>query len=498
MRLLKNFPLFVILVSVFFVFHGYTAHYKIVSPGPASLLLLQYIVFSVLLAGIFYLLYRNLNKAALTTLFILSFNYFFGPVHDLLKSMSGNNGILARYSVTLPVSAIILIAICICLKRSKRTFYRTSLYLNYLFLLLILIDAGVYVYRVVTERNDEYFTSTPLEFSKCDTCIKPDIYLILVDEYAGQTQLKEQLNFDNSPFLTDLASRGFHVVPNSTSNYNYTHHSMASLLAMEYLAQVKVDEPGYDDLAGPLGIIKKSRAVKYLRQEGYSFYNYSLFDFAGNLSPAKPTFLPLNSIMITSQTFINRVQKDMGYYFFKKFNMKKSLDNLYYTDRDNNEKILDLTKKIAATKTRKPKFVYSHLVMPHYRYYYDSVGKEVPIEKVIDDAFCKDKKGYTSYLQYTNKKLLALVDNILHSSTTPPVIMLLSDHGYRQFHSWEDSAGMDRKYYFMNLNAIMIPGKNYQGFYDSVSNVNQFRVLFNTLFKQKFPLLKDSATYIPH
>ena len=36
----------------------------------------------------------------------------------------------------------------------------------------------------------------------------------------------------------------------------------------------------------------------------------------------------------------------------------------------------------------------------------------------------------------------------------------------------------------MNLNAIYFPEKNYSGFYDDISNVNQFRVLLNKEFEQ--------------
>jgi hypothetical protein len=32
--------------------------------------------------------------------------------------------------------------------------------------------------------------------------------------------------------------------------------------------------------------------------------------------------------------------------------------------------------------------------------------------------------------------------------------------------------------------------------YDSISGVNQFRVVFNKLFHQHLPLLKDSSTYL--
>ena len=66
--------------------------------------------------------------------------------------------------------------------------------------------------------------------------------------------------------------------------------------------------------------------------------------------------------------------------------------------------------------------------------------------------------------------------------------MLLSDHGYRS-----RKIKTDTKYDFANLNAIYLPDKNYHLFDAAITNVNQFRVFFNTWFDQHLPLLKDST-----
>jgi len=67
----------------------------------------------------------------------------------------------------------------------------------------------------------------------------------------------------------------------------------------------------------------------------------------------------------------------------------------------------------------------------------------------------------------------------------------MSDHGFRQL---ADTTA--KKYYFMNLNAVYLPAGNYSGFYDGMSNVNQFRVILNAQFGQKLPLLKDSIIFL--
>jgi len=71
--------------------------------------------------------------------------------------------------------------------------------------------------------------------------------------------------------------------------------------------------------------------------------------------------------------------------------------------------------------------------------------------------------------------------------------MILSDHGSRHLNKGEEVTND-----FVNLNAKYIPGKNYALCYDSITNVNQFRVLFNTCFAQQLPLLKDSISDIKY
>jgi hypothetical protein len=40
---------------------------------------------------------------------------------------------------------------------------------------------------------------------------------------------------------------------------------------------------------------------------------------------------------------------------------------------------------------------------------------------------------------------------------------------------------------------VYFPGRNYDLMVDSIENVNEFRVIFNSFFGQKLPLLKDSS-----
>jgi hypothetical protein len=160
-----------------------------------------------------------------------------------------------------------------------------------------------------------------------------------------------------------------------------------------------------------------------------------------------------------------------------------------YAPLKNNTKLYDLTKNLVLENNNKPKFVYTHLMLPHYPYYFDKYGHSYPYNTLIEGQQI-NQKHYIEYLQYANNKLIHLITYIQSNTTKPTIIILMSDHGFRHF-----TTHTERKYQFMNLNAVFLP-KDYKPFPDSLSNVNLFRVLLNNVFHQKLPMLKDSTVFL--
>jgi hypothetical protein len=483
---IKTRPAFLFLLPVFFVLHGFTGNYNSIPADDSLLLVLLYTGCSLIITGTLWLFYRDLIKAGMVAFFIMVYHFFFGNIQDLLKDIFPLS-FISQYRFTLPASLVFFLALIIGLKKRKKSLTIFTSYLNMLFLILILIDMGRLTIKIAGNKKNTSLTAGTAGFTVCDTCRKPDIFLILLDQYAGSTALKDVFNFDNTAFQNELTLRGFHIAPQSSSNYNLTPFSMASTLEMDYLTgemgTKKRLNVGYS-----YRVIRNSRVLQFLTAQGYRFYNYSVFDFPGQPAHEYGAFLPYGTKLITLQTFTGRLARDIRTAILEgKFGSKSLQKKIAYEYLHYNDTILKLTRDLAANQTPEPKFVYTHLMMPHFPSYFDSKGNPVPLEKL--SGFRKtNEKDYVEYLQYGNRKILQLVDHILASVPDPPVIMLLSDHGFR--HPGKQT---DRKYDFMNLNAVYFPGKNYSGFYDSITNVNHFRVMFNTCFGQQFPLLKDST-----
>ena len=202
-------------------------------------------------------------------------------------------------------------------------------------------------------------------------------------------------------------------------------------------------------------------------------------------------FYPIIRSLITSQTFLPRVLKDISYNISTgKWKLKWGLNKRTYEHLNNNENIIRAVKERASEKTNNPKFVYAHLMMPHYPYYFDSQNRPLPIEK-----FCPARKRIRKII--LNTCSIAIPGSLTWLTILSQIrIVLLLLCSSVIMASGQGTKKEEHRYAFMNLNAIYLPEKNYSGFYDNISNVNQFRVLLNKEFEQHLSLLKDSTIFL--
>lgn len=436
-----------------------------------------------------WLFYRNFIKASVISFCLMAIFFFFGSIQDLLRKHFAGS-FFSRYSFILSLFLLLLILLINWMKKTKSSLVKLTLYLNILLLVLCGIDVLWLGQRMLVQGRKSGINFSDTSLFPCRSCNRPDIFFIILDEYSGNTALKQVFHFDNSTFEKQLEQRGFYVAKQSNSNYNYTPFSVASILNMKYLdLNMAKKAPGNIDYCYQQ--IRNSNVIKFLMTNGYMFSNYSIFDFNDRPAINYDSFLPNNTSLITSQTFLSRLSKDISYNISTgKWKLKWGLKKRTYEHLSNNENVIRAVKERASEKTNVPKFVYAHLMMPHYPYYFDSKNRPLPIQKLLPGEET-NKENYIEYLQYCNSRILDLVDNIIRNSDRSPIIMLLGDHGFREGVEREE-----QRYAFMNLNAIYLPEKNYSGFYDSISNVNQFRVLLNKEFEQHLSLLKDSTIFL--
>jgi hypothetical protein len=142
--------------------------------------------------------------------------------------------------------------------------------------------------------------------------------------------------------------------------------------------------------------------------------------------------------------------------------------------------------KIARSKG--PKFVYVHMLIPHRPniflpdgsmnlntdYYKKGVGEGINRQYDIE--------GYINNTQFINNRLPGIIRGIIQNSSTTPILIIQGDHGYQL---------PDIR--FDILNAYFFPDRNYAALYPEITPANTFRVVLNSYFDEKYPLLKDQS-----
>ena len=491
---LKTIPLYVLLLPLSFVLHGYIQHFGFISLIDAASLAFTYCLFALCVFFVSWWVFNDIRKAGLMTAAWIGTYLLFGAALDFLRENSPIR-FAYRYRFIIPFLAIFFFGLFFYVKKTNKKFFRTTLFLNTLFFIYIAVDVVNAAWKATHPLENKlaiYDFARKNNILFHDTIDKPDIYLLLFDEYGSSASLKSRYGFDND-LDGFLIKSGFRVQVNSTSNYNYTPFSMASTLNMEYLNWVRTNnEVDREDFLLCNPAIQKNEVIKILGGNGYEIVNLSVFDLAGHPSVLKQSFLPVKTKMIAEGTMFPRFYNDFEWVFINSPILSKLMGQDYFFQHiENNELVFREVTGTAGRKNSKPRFIYAHFYMPHEPFFFDENGHRKDNNTVVAEYKERSATAYIEYVKFTNKRIRILINELMQKTSGKAAILLLSDHGFRKGTEHEHP-----EWHFQNMNAVYFPEKNYQLFYDTISNVNHFRVVINSLFNQHLPLLQDSTVYL--
>ncbi len=492
---LKKWPFHIFLLPPFFMLHNYLNLATIV---PQRYFIKNYFVLTASLIILFLLLrfyYKDNSKAGFLTTFFGTVFLFFGEIKDFLFSVPILH-FFSSYKVLLPL-LLVLSLLSVYKTRKVVAVPKLTIFLNILFLAYFLIELFSLAKLYKNERSDN-FTHPSLSINATPDSL-PSIYYIVIDGYPSSSFLKEKLNIDINNLDINLNKRNFFIANKSSSSYNYTAFSIASVFTMNYLSWVKnISYNSPEDYNKAVLLIKKAPLFRWLQKNGYAINNYSFFDIADNKSITdKKFFYVISPDIVFRNTLWNKIKWQVIPKLFPAF-----LKTLY------KEQVIDASSKVADYKKydstvysllikKNPSvgnnrfFTYAHFEMPHSPYLYDSLGKGYSVSELYESDSIKRRDMYVNYISYVNKKITAAIDSIFANCSTAPVIIIQSDHGCR-----EDEIVTSSEDYFRNYSAFYFPDKDYRMLNDSINNGNTFRIIANKFFNQQLPLLKDTTFYL--
>jgi hypothetical protein len=320
---------------------------------------------------------------------------------------------------------------------------------------------------------------------KPDAKPRPDIYFIVLDGYARADILAKYYGFDNAPFLDGLRRRGFQVSDRSRSNFYWTFLSLGSALNFDYVQDVVARQldPQSRDRTELYRILRDNRAARFLRERGYRFVHLQS-TWGGTASNSyADEFLPCHSGIFGNEYL--RAVADASW--LRALESKASLDVA-------NCHLQNLATLAAQAKAPGPKFVFAHFVPPHHPYLFDRHGN-VLRRATMSDQFelqrrlWENRPAYAGQLAFITRRIHEVVGRLLDESPTPPVIILISDHG-PNLRSGLDAAEQ-REVRLANLTAMYLPGAPDGFLPPDATPVNHLRRVFDLYFDAGLPLLPD-------
>jgi hypothetical protein len=492
--------LFLFFLPVFFLLHAYNENFGLLPLKVIATLFFQYILITIGTLIVSVVLFKNLNKADTFSLYLLSVFFLFGAFHDYLLSSSVFY-FISSYSILVPLFLIVTILIFFYIKLRKDNNAFSMRYFYYLVTIFLILEVGTFIFNGATHvadsnnlSDDNYFKSLN---NNCFKAKKPDIFFIVLDGYTSSQCLKEEFDYDNSSTDSLFKKNHFYISTYSKSNYNVTPFSLSSTLNLGYLKNgVENTMVSTKKFLQAMETLKTNRLAKFLDGQGYSIRNYGCFDMEMAPAPTDPYFKDLYYTQVDNQTFFSRLWADIGWNFTLKniFTRKFQISENYKEKKSyhlfrNDYNLKGLIRELGGY-SHAPKFVYTHLILPHEPFYLDSSGRLVSDTTILLKKI-SSKEGYLGQIKYSNKVLKQIVESIPHSNNREKVIIIEGDHGFRYY----EPDVPDYKV-FMNLNAYYFSDGDYSNLYNSISPVNSFRVVLNKYFCQSMPLLKDSSVFL--
>lgn len=458
---------------------------------------------TVFLAG--WLLLKDLYRAALLSLLLTIIVFSYGHVYQTLEGLAIAGVSLGRHRFLLPAWLALTLVGCVLIIRGRPNARRLTPALNLVAIVLVampLTILGVYQLRLERTAVEAARSGQPLPSLQDAGEAPPDIYYIILDAYGREDSLRNVFGYDNSGFLESLKAMGFYVADKSRSNYAQTELSLLSSLEMDYLQALGHDQC---DPCARAPRIRNAATVKALDRLGYSLValesGYDATEWTDAdvyLSRGTSSMSRLQLVGGINSLEALLIRTSIGLAILDSTDVRpRALQPVERGPLDDQRELIlfQLDQLGRIPNIPGPKFVFAHIVAPHFPYVLGPSG-----EAVIPDAalagevpsgpqWHDEARGYTGQLEYLNKRMLEAVKQILATSARPPVIILQGDHG-----PWVGSVPVRMQI----LNAYYLPQEGSSQVNPSISPVNSFRVVLDKYFGAELPLLEDRSYYSPY
>lgn len=367
-------------------------------PLPILVLVVGILVFMLLLK----LLTKNYHKIALTAFSFLIVSFLYVPVRDFWPFLAVRDT-TSSYVLWGSVWLLIYAIPSILILRSNRNLLWITQYLNVVAIILLTITVvNIGIYQVGTSEP----TQVKIDKVLTSPANQPDIYYIVLDEYARDDYLREVLGYDNelTPYL---ASKGFYIANKSRTAYFDTVTSLASSLNMEYIGDPELK------YAERLTMMQDNKVSQLLKAVGYHYIFITSGGLEGQMGRYAEVHAPQQEVfgMKTSWFASYMLQSSTLDPFLGSWIGCNQGETVLYSF----DKIANIPNIEVAT------FTFVHILSPRSPFVFNRDGN--PIRPTRHLSLEEIKERYLDQLIFINKKVEVLLEEILVSPTHLPSLL---------------------------------------------------------------------------
>jgi len=473
----RYFILHPILLAIFPAIFMYSYNIQETAFSQTIVPLLMSLGGAILLWIILSLIMRNAVKAGIATSVFLIFFFSYGRLYEMLK---GWEGFSFKHAYFLPIMVFVCGYLIYFIAIARRNFVGLNRILNFVaavFVIINLVTIGWHQVngQISSSASEQHQPEAPIAKTAFENM--PDVYYIILDEFAHPDTMRDYYGYDDNSFSQFLEEKGFYIATESQTKTMRTTHCIASSLNMEYI-------PDNERIAFVNQKINNSLVADIFRSMGYQFVYYGTwYDISADIKVDCDILLNFYNTE-TGKSLANEFPR----IYWNATALLPFYDYVFSNQYENfyRRRIIDTFNSLRlSTEIPNRKFVFAHIMAPHDPFVF---GKNDEFVDTINWNNYENKQFYLDQYIFTERNMERVISSILKTSDSPPIIIVQSDHGIRPIRPRMDVGKEEWRKIF---NAYYFPGQDYSKMYKKISPVNSFRFIFHNYFGMEYNLLAE-------
>ena len=429
------------------------------------------------------ILLRNFSKAIFMSQISMLYLMNFNNIHMAIAKYEPD----FHRSIELLVGGTVLLLLSFFIKKKVKSTIEICSIIGIVFGGLIVFNFIVASPKIVkrieavrNQQNNQQIENSDLANRTFTSQERPNVYYVVLDEYAGFENIARYYDFDNKEFEEFLINESYNISYTSHNTESiFTYSIVPNLLNLDYVVSMDMDE---------LDCWEKTKTPALYQLFWNNGYQVNMINHWGTLNADGCNVLNTN---IDKETLSDYLVEDGildfihdFFFFFETYHGKRLKETLEL-----------MSNCVDYVPDDTPTFTMVYLMCPHTPYALDENGNYTEPEAYNNMV---NRNLYVNELIYVNKCLEKMTDNIKEKDPNA-LIIIQSDHGRRYPYQMKIEnkvpydASVETIYMQNILNCVYYRGEKID--IEGLSGVNTLRKVLNEVFGTDYEIIENPPVW---